>query len=81
MVGRVPNRRDAYEDNSHRRVFGARVADLRREHGLTQEQLAERTDIHRSYLAAVETGVRNPTLDVVVRIARGLDVPLARLFE
>jgi len=47
---------------------------------LTQEDLAERADVHRYYLAAVETGQRNPTLDVIVKIAKGLGVGLPDLF-
>lgn len=43
--------------------------------------MAERADVHRSYLAAVETGLRNPTLDVIVKIASGLDIPVGRLFD
>ncbi len=81
MVGDVSVRgRRSFEESAHRRAFGDQVRRLRSEHGLTQEDLAERAGVHRSYLAAVETGMRNPTLDVIVKIARGLGVPAARLF-
>lgn len=70
-----------YEQRAHRRAFGEAVTRLRHERGWTQEDPSERADIHRSYLAAVETGARNPSLDVIVKIASGLRVPVARLFQ
>ncbi len=73
--------RRAFDESSHRRAFGDRVRSLRRSQELTQEDLAERAQVHRSYLAAVETGYRNPTLDVITKIASGLNVPTARLFQ
>lgn len=76
----MADRRPPYEETLHRRAFGARVGDLRRERGWTQEDLAERAGVHRSYLAAVESGARNPTLDVITKIAKGLAVPVADLF-
>lgn len=69
-----------YEQRAHRRAFGESVSRLRRERSWTQEDLAERADVHRSYLAAIETGVRNPSLDVIVKLANGLRVPVAQLF-
>lgn len=69
-----------FEQRAHRRAFGDSVSRLRQERGWTQEDLAERADVHRSYLAAIETGARNPTLDVIVKLATGLGIPIARLF-
>lgn len=69
-----------YEETAHRRAFGDRVRNLRSERGWTQEEMAERVDLHRSYLASIESGSRNPTLDVIVKIANGLHVPVSQLF-
>ncbi len=66
---------------AHRRAFGDRVRGLRTERGWTQEQMAERADLHRSCLASIEVGGRNPTLDVIVKVANALHVPVASLFE
>ena len=49
--------------------------------GLTQEKLAERAGLHPTYISMVERGVRNPTLDAAVRIAKALKVALPRLIE
>lgn len=48
--------------------------------GLTQEQLANIAGIQRSYYGLVETGHRNPTLKVAVKIAEALDSNLETLF-
>jgi transcriptional regulator with XRE-family HTH domain len=43
--------------------------------------LAERADLHRPYIGGIEIGQRNPTLDVIVRLANALHVPVSDLFE
>jgi XRE family transcriptional regulator, regulator of sulfur utilization len=60
--------------------LGIRIRTLRLARGLTQESLAERAGIHEKFVGAVERGERNITLRNVVRIARGLDVPISALF-
>jgi len=81
MVLDVDKGRPTFEQRAHRRAFGDRVSSLRRDLGLTQEDLAERSEVHRSYLAGLESGARNPSLDVIVRIARALRVPPGDLFD
>lgn len=82
-LGRVPARRSAEsaDDREVRRVLGQRVQDLRAERGLTQDQLVEAADMDRSHLAKIEAGAVNPSLQTLARIARGLGVPLAELFQ
>lgn len=77
----MPDGTLTYEQRAHRRAFGEAVARLRRDRGWTQEDLAERAEVHRSYLAAIETGARNPSLDVIVKIAHGLHISVADLFS
>ena len=55
-----------------RLIFGRNVARLRAERGLTQEQLAERAEIDRSYVQRVERGTSSPTVDAALRIKRSL---------
>jgi len=45
---------------------------LRREKGLSQEELADLAHIHQTYLSGVERGKRNPTVTVLQRIAKAL---------
>lgn len=77
----MPPRRRSYEETAHRHAFGSRVKHLRSQRGWTQEDLAERASLHRSYLAAVEGGGRNPTLDVIVKLANALHVSVRDLFD
>ena len=77
----MPESRPPFEQNAHRRAFGDRVSGLRREQGWTQEQLAEHAQLHRSYVAGLESGARNPTLDVIVKLADALQVRPSRLLR
>ena len=77
----MPPRRRSFDETAHRRAFGDRVRTLRQAAGWTQEELAERADVHRTYLASIEAGGRNPTLDVIVKIAKAFQRPIADLFR
>jgi len=57
-------------------VLGERLKQLRREKRVTQEELAEKAKINRSYLSVLENGHSSPTVDVVERLAQGLGVSL-----
>ncbi|HEV2492295.1 MAG TPA: helix-turn-helix transcriptional regulator [Terriglobia bacterium] len=59
--------------------FGHRLQKLRRQHGWTQVQLAERLGLDRSYLADVERGKRNISIVNLEIIARGFGLSLSRL--
>jgi len=54
--------------------IGRRIKEARAKRGLTQEQLAERTDITIVYLSELERGVKLPSLTVFVNIAEALHV-------
>jgi len=47
---------------------------------LSQENLAERADLHRTYIADIERGVRNVSLKNIEKLARALGVSVADLF-
>jgi transcriptional regulator with XRE-family HTH domain len=49
---------------------------LRRDKLVSQEELAHRADIHRTYMSQLERGLKSPTLDVVGRLATALDMGL-----
>ncbi|HMS37232.1 MAG TPA: helix-turn-helix transcriptional regulator [Arachnia sp.] len=66
--------------SSQRVAFGLRLRALRTERGWSQEEFAHRAELDRTYVSGVERGVRNPTLDVITRLAQTLDVEVAELF-
>ena len=61
--------------------LGQRVRELRRERGYSQEQFAARCGLDRTYIASVEHGRRNVTIATVERIASGLGISVAELFD
>ena len=62
-------------------AFGLAVRRAREAKGLTQERLAERADLDSTYISGIERGVRNASLLSLVRVAKGLGMPLAKLCE
>lgn len=61
--------------------FGKRVRQLRLAAGMTQEDLAHRCGLFRTYMSRIETGRANPTLTMIDALAGSLKVPVAQLFE
>ena len=73
---------DKDDDTDICKKFGARVRRRRREIEMSQEELAERAAIHRTYLSSVErSGGRNPSIRVVERIVRALGVTSGSLLD
>ena len=60
-------------------AFGAAVRALRMRRGLTQEALAERAQLHRTYVTEVELGRRNVSLYNIGRLAAALEVSMMEL--
>lgn len=60
--------------------FGAAVRRYRHRLGLSQEELAWRADMHRTYLADVERGMRNLSLSSIARIVNAIGVSLTEFF-
>jgi transcriptional regulator with XRE-family HTH domain len=62
------------------RELGLRLRKRREDQGLTQEELAERCSLHRTFIGSVERGERNVSLLNLRLIARTLRIKLADLF-
>lgn len=60
---------------------GSRIRYLRKQKGLSQEKLALKAGMDRTYLAGVETGKRNATLTSLEKIGIALEIPLKDLFD
>jgi transcriptional regulator with XRE-family HTH domain len=64
-----------------RKTFSNNVRKYRIEKNLSQEELAERADVHRTYIGSVERGERNITIDVMEKICIALEMPITDLFK
>ncbi|WP_123818515.1 helix-turn-helix domain-containing protein [Kitasatospora cineracea] len=62
-------------------VIASRIKRLREERGWTQEDLVERTGLHRNTIGRMETGAQAPSLSAYLVVADALGVPLWRLFR
>ena len=69
------------EDIDYLKQFAQRVRMLREEQGISQEKLAERAELHRTYIGMVERFERNPSLICIHKIANGLGVRITELFQ
>ena len=58
-----------------------RLRELRGEHGWSQQALADRLDVSRQTVNALETGKYDPSLPLAFRIARVFDLPIEAIFE
>lgn len=61
--------------------LGKKIREIRETKGWSQEFLADQSGLHRTYISGVERGVRNPSIEIVFRIAIALEVNVALLFE
>jgi transcriptional regulator with XRE-family HTH domain len=60
-------------------VFGTELKKLREKAALSQEQLAARAGVHRTYVSLLERNKKSPTLDVLFRLCKALGVPASRV--
>lgn len=61
--------------------FGERVREIRKEKGLSQEQLSFKADLHRTYIGMIERAEKNITLINIEKIANALEVGIKDLFN
>jgi len=61
--------------------IGKRIAELRKEKGLTQEQLAVKINMDRTFVGYLEKGDRNPSVETANKIAGALGVKVKELFS
>lgn len=69
------------KDDEYLKQFAKRVRTLREALGISQEKLAERAELHRTYIGMLERLERNPSLVSIHKIANGLGVHITELFK
>lgn len=62
-------------------AFGERMRQLRKEQGISQEELSFRADLHRTYIGMIERAEKNITLVNIVKIANALEVSVNKLMD
>ena len=60
--------------------FGETIRRLRKERNLSQEELADRAELHRTYIGMIERAEKNITLINIEKLAKALDVEISELF-
>ena len=60
-------------------ALGLAVRELRRQRGMSQEELAQASGLHPTYISGIERGLRNPTWRSIGRVCKALDVKLSEL--
>jgi transcriptional regulator with XRE-family HTH domain len=60
--------------------FGDTIRQLRKERNLSQEELADRAELHRTYIGMIERAEKNITLINIEKLAKALDVEISELF-
>jgi transcriptional regulator with XRE-family HTH domain len=64
-----------------RKRLGAQIRARRSELGFSQDELAHRCGLHRTYVGGIERGERNPSLVNLLKIARAFNMSVAELVE
>ncbi len=60
-------------------TFGEKVREIRKEKGLSQEELAHKADLHRTYIGMIERAEKNITLINIEKIANALNIDIKEL--
>ncbi len=64
-----------------KKSFAEVLREIRQEKGLSQEELADRAGLHRTYISQVERGLKSPSLRSLEQIAQALGVPASALLR
>ena len=62
-------------------AFGKVVRELRKQAGLTQEQLGLEAELRRTFVSLLELGQQQPTLATILKISKALKTPASRILE
>lgn len=60
--------------------LGETIRSLRKARGISQEELAHRSQVDRAYMSSIERGTQNPGVMTIIRIAEGMGISVAEIF-
>lgn len=60
-------------------LLGKEIASLRKQIGLSQEELGFRAEVHRTYISQLERGLKSPTLGMILKLSRALKASASKL--
>lgn len=63
-----------------KKLIGLRIAEIRKQKGMTQDKLANKMGISSKYLSSIERGKENPTLDTLINLGQSLEADLGEIF-
>ncbi|MEH7275926.1 helix-turn-helix domain-containing protein [Neobacillus vireti] len=63
------------------KIIGENIRFYRKQKGLTQEELAERTGLQSTYIGGIERGERNISLETFEKVSQGLEIPPISFFD
>lgn len=64
-----------------KKLLGDRIRTLRKERGLSQEELGYKSELHYTRIGAIERGEKNCSIDTLIKVAMGLNIKIIDLFE
>ena len=67
--------------NDLKTLLGMAIKTQRASLGISQEELAHRAGLHRTYISDLERGARNPSVESIEKLAAALQISVAKLFE
>ena len=67
-------------DREFLKSFGQNIQSLRKQLGISQEELADRAGFHRTYVGMIERGERNITLSNLKKLSKALELDIKDLF-
>jgi len=62
-------------------IFGKRIRELREKRGLSQEKLAQASNLTTGFVSTIESGKKTPSLTTILKLAYGLKIDAAELFS
>ena len=76
---KAPNRAQVQPTTGPKKAFGQALREARQSKGISQEDLAERSGLDRSFISLVERGIQSPNIVVLLKVAAVLGISAAEL--